>query len=154
MKLLKIALITIMPHLLFAQQEDPWNYVTPVYGVSTAAISVLNLSLNITNGVQMDRKEGHNGVPVLGILSGIGQITIGAFNLPEEQQIFDQSYINQRQKNVSIFNIGFGSVTVLLSTINLVVNSNKPKKSVSWNVYSFPTEGNNMGLGFSVRKMF
>lgn len=140
-----------MPHILFAQ--DP-NYVTPVYGVSTTAISVLNLSLNIVNGVQMDRLEGHNGVPVLGILSGIGQITIGAFNLPKEEIFFNQTYINQRQKNVSYFNIGFGSATVILSTINSIVNRSQPQKSVSWNVYSIPTEGNNMGIAFSLIKRF
>ena len=70
------------------------NSITPVYGVTSGAMGILNLSLNIVNGVQMDRLKGHNGVPVLGIISGAGQITIGAFNLPKEETIFGQTESN------------------------------------------------------------
>ena len=61
------------------------NYISPAYGVSSALVSGLNLSLNTVNGIQISKGANNKTIAILGILSGAGQIAFGAYNFPKEQ---------------------------------------------------------------------
>jgi hypothetical protein len=62
--------------------------------------------------------------------------------------------VDEKQRNLTIFNVGFGSLTVLLSTINLIANKQNEQRIFSWNVESFQTFGSSMGFGVSFKKRF
>lgn len=128
------------------------NSISPAYGVSSSLVGGLNLSLNTINGIQISKGANSKTVPILGLLTGAGQITLGALNYPKEQTTLGGTYVNTTQRNLSLINIGLGTSTMILSSWNLIANRKPKQKSLSWNIYSFPTEDNNMGLGFSLTK--
>lgn len=128
------------------------NYISPAYGVSSSLVGGLNLSLNTINGVQISKGAHNKTVPILGLITGVGQITLGALNYPKEQMIFGGTYVNPTQRNLSLINIGLGTSTLILSSWNLITNRKPQKKSLSWNVYSFPIHNSNTGIGFSLKK--
>lgn len=128
------------------------NSISPVYGISSSLIGGLNMSLNTINGIQISKGTNSNTVPILGLIAGAGQITLGALNYPEEQFGLGGSYVNTSQRNLSLINIGLGTSTMILSSWNLITNRKPKEKSLSWNIYSFPTQNSNMGLGFSLTK--
>ncbi len=128
------------------------NYISPAYGISSSLIGGINLSLNTINGIQISKGADNKIAPILGLITGVGQITLGAINYPEEVHTLDGTYVNTSERNLSLINIGLGASTVILSSWNLITNREPREKSLSWNVYSFPTRGSHMGVGFSVTK--
>lgn len=128
------------------------NYISPAYGVSSSLVGGLNLSLNTINGIQISKGANSKTVPILGLITGAGQITLGALNYPKEQIGLGGPYVNTSQRNLSLINIGLGTSTMILSSWNLITNRKPKEKSVSWNIYSFPTQDSNMGLGFCLTK--
>lgn len=128
------------------------NYISPAYGVSSSLIGGLNLSMNTINGIQISKGAKNKTVPILGLITGAGQITLGALNYPKEQITWGGTYVNSSQRNLSLINIGLGTSTLILSSWNLITNRKPKEKSFSWNVYSFPTQSSNFGLGFSLTK--
>lgn len=130
------------------------NYISPAYGVSSSLIGGLNLSMNTINGIQISKGDKNKTVPILGLITGAGQITLGAFNYPKEQITWGGTYVNTSQRNLSLINIGLGTSTLILSSWNLITNRNPKEKSFSWNVYSFPTQDNTTGFGVNLTKRF
>lgn len=128
------------------------NYISTAYGVSSSLIGGMNLSLNTINGIQISKGASNKTVPILGLIIGAGQLTLGTLNYPKEQMTWVGTYVNPAQRNLSLINIGLGTSTMILSTLNLITNRKPKEKSLSWNVYSFPTQGSNVGLGFSLTK--
>lgn len=128
------------------------NYISPAYGVSSSLVGGLNLSLNTINGIQISKGAASKTVPILGLITGAGQIILGALNYPKEQMTWSGTYVNSAQRNLSLLNIGLGTSTMILSSWNLITNRKPKEKSLSWNIYSFPTQDSNMGLGFSLTK--
>jgi hypothetical protein len=128
------------------------NYISPAYGVSSSLIGGLNLSLNTINGIQISKGANSKTVPILGLITGAGQIALGTLNYPKEQMTWGGTYVNPAQRNLSLINIGLGTSTMILSSWNLITNRKPKEKSLSWNIYSFPTQDSNMGLGFSLTK--
>ncbi len=128
------------------------NYISPAYGVSSSLVGGLNLSLNTINGIQISKGANSKTAPILGLITGAGQITLGALNYPKEQMTWGGTYVNPAQRNLSLINIGLGTSTMILSSWNLITNRKPKEKSLSWNIYSFPTQDSNMGLGFSLTK--
>ena len=55
------------------------NYLSTAYGVSSSLVGGVNLSLNIINGIQISKGANSKTVPILGLIIGAGQITLGAF---------------------------------------------------------------------------
>ena len=129
-----------------------YNYISPEYGVSSSLLGGLNLSLNTINGIQIAKGAKSKAAPILGLITGAGQITLGALNYPPEQMSFNGITVNESQRNVSLINIGLGTSTLILSSWNLIANRKPKEKSSSWNIYSFPTPDSNVGLGFSFTK--
>lgn len=128
------------------------SYISPAYGVSSSLIGGLNLSFNTINGIQISKGANSKTVPILGLITGAGQITIGALNYPKEQLTWGGPYVNPAQRNLSLINIGLGTSTLILSSWNLIANRKPKEKPVSWNIYNFRTQNNNMGLAFSFTK--
>jgi len=131
------------------------NYISPAYGISSSIIGGLNLSLNIINGIQLGKGATNKTVPIIGLITGAGQIALGFAMFPKEQMTWGgSSYTNESQKTLSMVNIGLGTTTMILSAWNLI-NNRKPKdKLTKWNIYSFPTQNNNTGIAFSLTRRF
>ena len=128
------------------------NYILPAYGFCSSFIGGLNLSMNTINIIQISKGASNYTVPIIGLFTGIGQITLGALNYLKEQITWGGTNINTSQRNLSLINIGLGTSTLLLSSWNLMTNRKLKEKSFSWNVYSFPTQGNTVGVGFNLTK--
>ncbi len=131
----------------------PTNHsISTTYVISSSVIGGLNLSLNTINGMQIFKGANNKTVPILGLIAGVGQITLGAWNYPKEQMTWSGAYVNPARRNLSLINIRLGTSTLILSSWNLITNRKPKEKSLSWNIYSFPAQGNNFGLGFSLTK--
>ncbi len=132
-----------------------YNYITPEYGISSSIISGLNLSLNTINGIQIGKGATNNTVPIIGLITGAGQIVLGSAMYPTEETAWGgTNYTNESQKTLSMVNIGLGTTTMILSTWNLITNHKPKNKLTTWNIYSFPTRGNNTGMAFSLSRRF
>ena len=128
-------------------------YTSPGYGISSSVVSGLNLSLNTINGIQISKGTDSKVAPIMGLIAGAGQVTLGAVGYPKKQTTWGGGvFVNPSQRNLSLMNIGVGTSTIILSSWNLITNRKPKEKSYTWNVYSFPTHGNNMGVGFSFTK--
>jgi len=132
------------------------NHIDAAYGVSSAVLGGLNLSLNVINSVQLSKNTNNVAVPVFGIIMGSFQVALGAIEWPEEMENSTGGITtNESQKALSMVNIGLGTSTLLLSTWNLIHQSQaRPKtRSSSWNLYGFPAD-RNLGVGFYYAKKF
>ena len=132
-----------------------YNYISPAYGVSSSIIGGLNLSLNTVNGIQIGKGTMNKTVPIIGLITGAGQIALGSAMFPKEQMTWGgTSYTNESQKTLSMVNIGLGTTTIILSAWNLITNRKPKDKLTAWNIYSFPTQNNNTGMAFSLTRSF
>jgi len=132
-----------------------YNHITPAYGISSSIIGGLNLSLNTINGIQIGKGGTNKTVPIIGLITGAGQIALGsAMFLKEQTTWIGASYTNESQKTLSMVNIGLGTSTMILSAWNLITDRKPKDKLTTWNIYSFPTESNNNGLAFSLTRKF
>lgn len=132
-----------------------YNYITPAYGISSSIIAGLNLSLNTVNGIHIGQGTTNKTVPMIGLITGAGQITLGVAMFSTEQDTWGgTSYTNESQKTLSMVNIGLGTTTMILSAWNLLANRKPKDKLTTWNIYSFPTQDNNTGMAFSLTRKF
>ncbi len=131
-----------------------YNHITTAYGISSSVFGVFNLSLNTLNGIQIAKGIHSRAVPVIGLITGAGQITLGAAMFPNEQNGWDGNYTNESQKTLSMVNIGLGSTTIILSAWNLISNRKPKDKQTTWNIYRFPMQSNKTGLAFSLTRRF
>jgi hypothetical protein len=132
--------------------NPPPSYVTTEYGVSSSLLSGVNLSVGILNGIQIARGTNSLALPIVGLVSGAGQIVLGALNYPPTFDGLNGQYQNTDQRNLSLLNIGLGTSTMILSGWNLfkyIKNKNTKPKFTSWNVYGYPTHNNQVGIGFN-----
>lgn len=128
------------------------NNIPAAYGVASSVVIGLNLSLNTINGIQISKMSNDKTIPTVGLVTGAGQLTLGALNYSKRQTIRGRSYVSPSQRSLSLINIGLGTSTMVLSSWNLVKNRRRKDKSLSWNVFSFPTQKRKIGLGFCLVK--
>lgn len=129
------------------------NYISQEYGITSAMMSGANLSLNAINGIQIANGNKSPLISMLGLLSGSIQIVYGVNNYPSESGINGNYTYNLSQRDLSLVNIGLGTTTLILSTWNFITNKKfEENPSASWNLYSFPTQGNTSGVGLSFSK--
>jgi len=132
-----------------------YNYISPAYGISSSIIGGLNLSLNTVNGIQVGKGTTNNTVPIIGLITGAGQIALGSAMFPKENMTLGGTFFtNESQKTLSMVNIGLGTTTMILSAWNLITNRKPKDKLTTWNIYSFPTQNNNSGMAFSLTRRF
>lgn len=125
-----------------------YNYISPGYGISSSVLGGVSLSVNAINTIQIGKGAKSKTVPIIGLLTGAGQIALGALNFPDNLG----TATNESQKVLSMINIGLGTSSIILSTWNLCANRQKKEKTTAWNLFSFPTTKNKIGLGLSWTK--
>jgi hypothetical protein len=130
------------------------NYITPGFGYATAVFSGANVALSVMNVSQINRQNQGLFTPILGMVLGAGQITLGALNFPEIQYGWSGSYINEAQRNYALVNVALGTSSVIFSTWSLITRKPAKTRNVSWNVGAFPTNRNQLNVVFSFRKSF
>ncbi|PBQ32975.1 hypothetical protein CNR22_14725 [Sphingobacteriaceae bacterium] len=130
-----------------------YNYISPSYGISSALLGGVNLSLNTMNTIQISTKTKKKTVPVLSLFTGASSIVLGLANMPQEKQYSTAfSNTNESKKNLSLLNIGFGTTTFIMGICNLVTNRKKSEKSVAWTIYNFRSPNNQPGFALSLTK--
>jgi hypothetical protein len=130
------------------------NYITPGFGYATAVFSGANVTLSVMNVSQINRQNQGLFTPILGMVLGAGQITLGALNFPKIQYGWSGSYINEAQRNYALMNVALGTSSVIFSTWSLITRKPDKTRNVSWNVGAFPTNRNQLNVAFSFRKSF
>ncbi len=141
----------------FGQSEEKGNSIDALYLLPSGFLGGVNLVSNIVNGMQLSKMEGHKGFPILGLLTGAGQLTIGIVNLNKNTTaapLNGYATVNQKRKSLTVFNVGMGGLTVLLSSINLLANPNQKNQKIQLNVQEFYTVGNSPGFGLSLKTRF
>ncbi len=132
----------------------PPNYqeITPSYAISTALFTGANVSMMSLNAIQVLRNSKDKLVPIVGLVTGAGQLAYGFIKFPQVQYSFYGSQINETERDVSLLNIGLGTATVVMSTFNLIL---KPKETkTSCNVFSFPATEAQSGFGLAMVRRF
>ncbi|OAQ40671.1 hypothetical protein A5893_06945 [Pedobacter psychrophilus] len=133
---------------------NSYNYISPAYGISSSIIGGLNLSLNTVNGIQIGKGTTNKTVPIIGLITGAGQIALGSASFPKDMNNWGTNYTNESQKTLSMVNIGLGTTTMILSAWNLITNRKPKDKLTTWNIYGFPTQDNNTKVAFSFKRRF
>ncbi|HEX8659419.1 MAG TPA: hypothetical protein VF690_17905 [Hymenobacter sp.] len=134
--------------------------VPTAYAVGSAVWGGANVMLAAANASQFNRPVAGRGAAYAGVLSGTGQLLLGALRLPADKPSEDfsigwnppagKSYAAER--TVSFLNIGAGTATLALSAWNLI--SHRPAKvgGTAVGVVSFP--GQSGGAGLSLTRQF
>ncbi|MCC3152442.1 hypothetical protein Q3A66_05840 [Hymenobacter sp. BT770] len=139
--------------------------VVPVatrYAVGTAVWSGFNTMLGVANASQFNLSGVSRGVAYVGLLSGAGQVLMGAFNMPADETPYygigwnpypAAGISHAPERTVSTINIGAGTATVALSTWNLLHHRSMAKASrTAVGVVNFP--GHSGGTGLSLTHRF
>jgi len=129
-----------------------YNYISPEYGITSAILGGANLSLSTINVIQISEGTDNKTIPIIGLGTGAGSVILGLINLPENGSQGIYGTTNESQQILSIFNIGLGITTMILSSWNLIDNKKAEDKTVTWNFFSYPIQGNQRGVGFNLTK--
>jgi len=128
--------------------------IKPAYGISSAVFSGINVSVTAINGVQMLQSRGSKAVPIVGLITGAGQIVSGALHYPTyEESLIGYSTDFDGVRKLSMINIGLGTATMLMSAWNLI-DRRAVERRTSWNISGFPTVANRSGLALSMTHKF
>lgn len=128
-------------------ESDP-EPVNKAYDVTSSILIGMNTTMSFVNASQAIRGDGDRSFPVVGLISGTGQLILGIVNYPENNNV------NERKRELSILNIGFGTLTVALSSYNLFKIKESKEKSYAVHLKSFSLPQNNSGVGLSFSKKF
>jgi len=121
--------------------------ISTEYGIASALLGGLNLSLSAVNGIQIANGRYKDAAPVMGIFAGGLQIALGAATIADR----NDGTMNDAKKTVSMINIAVGTVSLALSTANLTQPKRKDVKT-TWGVFSYPTAEGSLGVGLSVTR--
>jgi len=130
-----------------------YNYISPAYGISSSLLGGVNLSLNTLNAVQLSKGANNKTVAIVGLITGAGQTILGATMFPPNTTsgIYGNT-TNESQKILSMVNIGLGTTTIILSSWNLFTNKQPKDKKTTWDLNTFETQDNNIGMMFTIRR--
>ena len=135
--------------------SDPTNnYVSRGQSIATASFTGINLSINLLNGIQLLNSKQRTAIPVIGLVTGVGQVALGIGMTPDRLYSNLSTNYPERQHQLSMMNIGLGASSILLSTYNLIANRKPKEKPFTWNVYGYPTSHQSMAMGFALSKRF
>lgn len=128
-----------------APQTNP--EISDGYGLSSAFVGGLNLATTGIQLSQMSRNESGKLMPILGLVGGATQLTLGIVNLQRDGEV-----TNDRMRSLSFLNIGLGTSSVLLSGWNLL---RRPPSSRRGSIGLEGVQvGGNSGLALTYRKAF
>ena len=129
------------------------NNITTAEGISSSIFSGANVSINTINLLQTIKGTNSKTVGILGILTGAGQTFLGVTMFPANNtDYYGNSVANESKKTLAMINIGLGTTTMLLSAWNLVSNKKPKYPKVTWNLNSFETPNNTLGMAVTLRR--
>ena len=129
-----------------------YNSISEEYAITSAILGGANLSLSTINVIQISEGTDNKTIPIIGLGTGAGSVILGLINLPENGSQDFYGTTNESQQILSMVNIGLGITTMILSGWNLIVNEKSKDKTMTWNFFSYPTQGNQMGIGINLTK--
>ncbi|MBF9220595.1 hypothetical protein [Hymenobacter ruricola] len=123
------------------------------YAVGSAMWGGINVMLGAANASQFNRPEVGKGAAYAGVLSGTGQLLLGALRLPNDQLGINWSPVtnNSSVRTVSYLNIGLGTATVALSAWNLISHRNAALRKTTVGAVTFPGPAGGSGLSLTHR---
>lgn len=127
--------------------------ISRTYAISSGIAGGLNLSMCIINSVQISKPANSYAIPVIGLISGGGQLTMGLLSLPKNNSYNINFPTSQGKQILSISNIGLGTATIFLSAFNLV-NRNQKLKKMKIGFYNFMGNQNKICTGLSLCRHF
>jgi hypothetical protein len=129
--------------------------ISKAYGVTTGISGGINIALNAINQFQIRNGGKSKLVPVMGLATGAFSIINGIRHYPRKP--ITVGYVtedaNDTKKLISVGNIALGSVSMMLSTWNLLKNKKRPEaKKITWQPYYQPLADGKAAYGVGVTK--
>lgn len=130
-----------------------YNNIPTSYGISSSALGGVNLSLNAINALQMIKGTASKTIPTIGLITGAGQVILGAASFPKSTSGTWGNTSNESKKTLSMLNIGIGTTTMIVSAWNLITKKKTKDKMTTWNIYTIHSKSNkmNVGVNFTTR---
>lgn len=147
-------LFVCLPYLSTGQtsQIDP-DYVPTGYLVTSGVLSGTGMAYSIIGVNQLNQDKPNWAYPAIGISSGLTQITLGAVYY--NRDFGNTGIIYRRNQNVSLANMGFGSLMTAFNTYMLVRTlKRKTLPTTSLSLVHYPTQQNRFTLGINLTKRF
>lgn len=127
------------------------NFNSGAYLISSALLGCVNVSLLAGNTFQIGKGgKKDKTLPVLSLFTSVGSIVYGSINYAQSVNPKLYPQINGPQRSISMVNIGLGASTMILAICNLSLK--KRKKPLSWNINSYTTPANKLGLCVSLTR--
>lgn len=132
------------------------NYISAKYGLSSALLGGINLSLNTLNAGQIMSQGGRKIVPIAGIVTGFSQLGMGVVNFVKSDATNNgiNYTFNESQKMLSFANIGLGTSTIILSSWNLIENRKPQNKRTTWNLEAYQRQDKQFSMNFNLTHKF
>lgn len=118
------------------------------YAIFSSVITGGNISMSAINAIQINNHQNSTTLPCISILTGVGQVMVGALNYSE-----NGSSDLSATEALSLINITSGISTIFLSTWNLADN-HKKNNSTSCGFFPTPIDKNKYGLSFGFGMRF
>lgn len=126
------------------------NVPEPEYEAGTAFLAGVNLSMTTLNAVDLGRGRRDPVKSAVGLSTGLASTTLGILNYDAE----GTTRYNKRIQTLSLFNIGIGTATALVSGYRLLKAPDPVRKDMSFNLFSYPMRDDRMAVGASFTKRF
>ncbi len=114
------------------------------YVLLTTFLTGANITFDVFNTIQIVKGANNKSIPITGLFTGASQIALGIANYSTFKEM----------QGISIFNIGLGTTTIMLSAWNLITNKKPKEKKTSFNFSSFPTNNKSVGFAFTFKRKF
>lgn len=145
--LTKKELAMIQPAYPPTPEPEPEPVKEP-YEITSFILIGMNTTMSLVNASQAIKGNEDRIYPVVGLILGTDQLILGIANYPKNNTT------NKRKKVLSVLNIGFGTLTVALSTYNLFKATKNKNDSYAFRLKSFSLPQNNSGIGIGFSKSF
>jgi hypothetical protein len=135
--------------------EDVRDPISLQYGLGTSVLTGTNLALSAANTAQISSGTDKIALPTVALFTGFIQVALGAFELQGERLDEFNEPVNPQKRTLAMFNIGMGTSTLILSGCNLLINNKKKEgQDTSLNLFSFPANRTEVGLGLTFTRQF
>jgi len=114
------------------------------YAVGSAVWSGVNVMLGAANASQFNQPTVGWGAAYAGVLSGTGQLLVGALRLPDAQQSSWGSGATNKIQTFSYLNMGLGTATLALSAWNLISHRSAKAPGTAVGVTNFGGAGSGL----------
>ncbi|MCF0069436.1 hypothetical protein LZD49_03075 [Dyadobacter sp. CY261] len=131
--------------------------IKPAYAITSSVLIGLNGASSMVNAIEVGKGSRTNATPVLGIVGGAGQFIAGAIGFNRKNEVdfsTGEWQASKTQRNVSMINMGLGTLSVGLSIWNLAVNNKPMPKRSAWDVRGFPDAKGKSGVAVSFTHQF